>query len=93
MDDHLFPALGWLLDLKKTGTGEMSLHKKVGRFCFDILTLYVVLLYDLAFSSANNDQNECNYESVLHSSGTGLTGFHQLTVSPKVCVFFVQTNN
>ena len=54
---------------------------------------YLLLLYDLAFSSANNDQNECNYESVLHSSGTGLTGFHQLTVSPKVCVFFVQTNN
>ena len=45
-----------------------------------------------AFSSANkNDQNETKYESVLHSSGTGLTDFYQLTVSPKVCVFFVET--
>ena len=51
----------------------------------------MTLLYDLAFSSANNDQNECKYESVLHSSGTGLTSFYQLTVSPKICVFFVQT--
>ena len=46
------------------------------------------LLYDLAFLSTNNDQNECKYESILHLSGTGLTGFYQLTVSPKVCVFF-----
>ena len=56
-----------------------------------IYTYSIHLLYDLAFSSANNDQNECKYESVLHSSGTGLTGFYQLTVSPKVCVFFEQT--
>ena len=49
------------------------------------------LLYNLAFSSANNVQNECKYESILHSSGTGLTGFYQLAVSLKVYVFFVQT--
>ena len=56
-----------------------------------VIIYSIHLLYDLAFSSANNDQNECKYESVLHSSGTSLTGFYQLTVSPKVRVFFKRT--